>query len=99
MAVVKNKTKKASLEKVRMNFRLSRAVKERIVRAAKLTGQSLSGFAVSTLAREADEILARHTTITLADQDRDFFLAVLDDEGEPSARSLAAARRYRTRKQ
>ena len=58
----------------RMNFRLSKAVKERIERAASITGQSLSDFAASALARNADEILERHNLLVLADEEQDFFL-------------------------
>lgn len=79
----------------RMNFRLSRRIKERVERAAQLSGQSVSDFAASTLAREADEVIARQQTITLADADRDFFLRMLDEDAEPSEKSLAAAARYR----
>jgi uncharacterized protein (DUF1778 family) len=78
----------------RLNFRLSRAVKERVERAALLSGQSVSDFAVSALARSADDILQRHNILTLADQDRDFFLALLDQDDKPSEKALAAAARY-----
>lgn len=79
----------------RMNFRLSRAVKERIERAASLTGQSLSDFAASALARSADDVLERHHLMTLADEDRDFFLSLLDGDEEPGEKAKEAAARYR----
>ena len=79
----------------RMNFRLSREIKNRIERAAAVSGQSVSDFAASTLARTADDILQRHNTITLGDEDRDFFLALLDADEEPSEKEKAAAARYR----
>ena len=78
----------------RLNFRLSRAIKERIERAAYISGQSVSDFAASTLARCADDILERQNVIRLADADRDFFLALLDADDEPSETDKAAAARY-----
>ena len=32
--------------------------------------------------------------ITLSNEDRDFFLSMLDDDSPPSAKSLAAVQRY-----
>ena len=79
----------------RLNFRLSREIKNRVERAAAVSGQSVSDFAVSTLARTAEDILQRHNTIVLGDEDRDFFLALLDADEEPSEKEKAAAARYR----
>lgn len=79
----------------RLNFRLSRSVKERIERAALVSGQSVSDFAASALARSADDVLERHQTAVLADQGRDFFLALLGADEAPSEKSQAAAERYR----
>jgi len=78
----------------RLNFRLSREIKNRVERAAAVSGQSVSDFAVSALARTADDILERHQTITLGNVERDFFLALLDSEEEPSEKAMEAARRY-----
>ncbi|MBV9850766.1 MAG: DUF1778 domain-containing protein [Armatimonadetes bacterium] len=78
----------------RLNFRLSREVKERVERAARISGQSVSDFAASALARCADDILERQNVIRLADADRDFFLALLDADAEPSETDRAAAAHY-----
>ena len=78
----------------RLNFRLSREIKNRVERAAAVSGQSVSDFAVSALARTADDILERYQTIVLGDAERDFFLALLDVEQEPSEKTKEAVRRY-----
>jgi uncharacterized protein (DUF1778 family) len=78
----------------RLNVRLRSDIKERIERAAYVSGQSVSNFAVSTLAQAADEILKTRETIVLADADRDFFLALLDADDPPTEKELAAAARY-----
>ncbi len=78
----------------RLNFRLSRDIKNRVERAAAVSGQSVSDFAVSALTRTADDILERHNVIVLNNAERDFFLALLDENEEPSEKAIAAAVRY-----
>ena len=82
-------------EKDRMHFRLDPKIKARVARAAAITGQGLTDFAVSTLSEKADQILARHDTILLTSVEYSFFLNALDDDRKPSKRARAAAKRYR----
>ena len=77
-----------------MSLRMSRESKTRIERAAAISGQSVSDFAASTLSRALDDILMRHSTIVLGDEDRDFFLALLDEDEESSEKAKAAAAHY-----
>jgi len=79
----------------RLNFRLDNSIKQRVTRAAEISGQTVTDFACAAITREADQVLARYDVIKLAEQDRDFFLSVLDEDRKPSKKSLAAARRYR----
>ena len=94
MATVDAKKPQTS-EKDRMHFRLDPKIKARVARAAAITGQGLTDFAVSTLSEKADEILARHDTILLTSDEYNFFLKALDDDRKPSKRSRNAATRYR----
>jgi uncharacterized protein (DUF1778 family) len=94
MATVDSKKPQTS-EKGRMHFRLDPKIKARVARAAAITGQGLTDFAVSTLSEKADQILARHDTILLSSDEYSFFLKALDDDPKPSKRSRAAAKRYR----
>jgi uncharacterized protein (DUF1778 family) len=88
--------KKGLRNKDSMNFRISPEIKAQVVRAAAITGQDLTDFAVSTLNEKALAVLDRHDTIVLDRSDYDFFLKALDSRGrKPSKRSQAAARRYR----
>ena len=82
-------------DKDRMHFRLAPEIKERVVRAAAITGQGLTDFAVSALKEVADEILERHDSVLLNRKDYHFFLKSLDDHRKPSRRSRLAAARYR----
>jgi len=81
--------------KDRMHFRLDPKIKERVSRAAAITGQGLTDFAVSALIERADEILERYESVLLNDEEYQFFLNALDDTRKPSRRSRTAAARYR----
>ena len=81
--------------KDRMHFRLSPDIKERVTRAAAITGQGLTDFAVSALSQRADEILERHESVVLDRKDYQFFLSSLDNSKRPSRQARAAAARYR----
>ena len=78
-----------------MHLRLDPKIKARVARAATITGQGLTDFAVSALNEKAGQIIAQHDTILLTSDDYSFFLKALDDDRKPSKRSRAAAKRYR----
>ena len=81
----------------RLNFRLAPNVKERVARAAALSGQDLTEFAVATLSEKADLVIERHDNLLLGSVEHDFFLQALAEPStaEPSERSRAAAEKYR----
>jgi uncharacterized protein (DUF1778 family) len=81
----------------RLDFRLNRELKELIDRAACITGQNVSDFAISTLVERARRIVQQNSMTVLSDQDRDIFLAMLDSEGKPNAALKQAAKRYKER--
>jgi uncharacterized protein (DUF1778 family) len=82
-------------DKDRMHFRLDPKIKARAARAAAISGQGLTDFAVSTLSEKADQILARHEPILLTSDEYSFFLNALAEDRKLSKRSRAAAKRYR----
>lgn len=82
-------------EKNRMDFCLHPKIKERVARAAAISGQGLTDFVVSTLSEKADQILAHHDTVLLTSDEYSFFLNALADDRKASKRSRAAAKRYR----
>ncbi|HEY2971107.1 MAG TPA: DUF1778 domain-containing protein [Pyrinomonadaceae bacterium] len=81
--------------KDRLNFRLAPEIKNRVARAAAITGQELTAFAVSTLSEKANEVIKGHDELPLNSEEFQFFLRVLDEEREPSERSRASSERYR----
>jgi uncharacterized protein (DUF1778 family) len=79
----------------RLNFRLPVDIKIVIEQAAAATGQSVSDFAVSTLARAAREVIRDQQVTELTERDRDRFLALLDDPRvKPNPALKTAAARY-----
>ena len=78
----------------RMDFRLNPDHKALIERAAAYSGETVTGFAVSTLVREARRVLEEHETTTLSDRDRDRFVDLLDHPPPPIEALRRAARRH-----
>ena len=72
----------------------SASMEVRVARAAAITGQGLSDFAVSTLSEKSDQIVTRHNIILLTSDEYKFFLNALAEDRNPSTRSRAAAKRY-----
>ncbi len=68
----------------RLNFRLSFELKEKIERAATVSGVTVTDFAISALVNSAEEVLDKHQTRTLSDRDRDLFLEMLDSSKKPN---------------
>ena len=68
--------------------------KDLIEQAAGLLGQTISAFTVSTLVREARDVVERFGTVSLSDRDRDAFLAALDNPPKPNARLKRALKSH-----
>ncbi len=79
----------------RLNFRLPVEIKHAIENAAAQRGQSVSDFAVSTLAQAARQILHEQNVTRLSLRDHKRFMAMLDDESSrPNQALIAASKRY-----
>jgi uncharacterized protein (DUF1778 family) len=86
-----------ALRTQRTEARLLPEQKERIERAARLKGLSLSDFIVQHADEAAIRTIQQHTSWTLDDRDRDIFVQALLNPPEPNARMKAAAKRYKER--
>ena len=82
----------------RMHFRLSRAVKERVEKAAIASGQTLTDVAVNVRANSANEVLERQYVTTLSDRDRDRLMALLDDNANEPGDALRDAMKIHKQK-
>lgn len=79
----------------RINVRLSSELKQTIEEAASALGQTVSEFAISTVVREARQVLQDARITRLSNRDRDDFLKALSAiDAKPNAALKAAARRY-----
>ena len=79
----------------RINVRLPSELKQTIEDAAMALGQTVTEFAISTVVREARQVLQDAQVTRLSNRDRNRFLKALDDaDAKPNAALKAAARRY-----
>jgi uncharacterized protein (DUF1778 family) len=76
----------------RLDVRLPEEQKKLIEQAADLLGQSVSAFTVSTMVREAQEVVERSVTIRLSKRDWEAFQAALDNPPAPNAKLRKAFR-------
>jgi uncharacterized protein (DUF1778 family) len=67
-----------------LDFSLPIEVKEKIERAAIISGITVTDFAINALVNSADSVLEKHQNRVLSARDRDLFLAMLDSDQEPN---------------
>jgi uncharacterized protein (DUF1778 family) len=89
---VGKKATRAATERV--DFRLDPEHKALIERAAAYQGETLTGYAVSTLVREALRVIQAHESVRLTDRDRDRFLEIVSNPSDPGDALHRAARRH-----
>ncbi|GAA5507571.1 DUF1778 domain-containing protein [Novipirellula caenicola] len=82
----------------RINVRLASDLKQIIEEAATALGQTVSEFTVSTVVREARQVIQEAQFTRLSNRDRDAFLEALQaSDAKPNDALKAAARRYKKR--
>jgi len=81
----------------RLNFRLPNELKERIEKAAIISGLTVTDFAINVLVNSADDILEKHYTRTISNRDRDIFLEMLENPPKPNEALKNAIKEYRSR--
>lgn len=82
----------------RINVRLPSDLKQTIEEAAVSLGQTVSEFTISTVVREARQVLQNAQITRLSNRDRDAFLAAMEEtDARPNDALKAAARRYKKR--
>lgn len=77
----------------RLEMRLTTAQKELLERAAAISGQAVTGFALSHLLDTARDVIERHERTTLSLRDGRRFLEILESNATPAPALVAAARR------
>lgn len=69
----------------RIDFRVSPATKELLVRAAALRGSNLTGFVLESAQERAVELIEQYERLKLTNRDRDQLLAALAKPPRPVA--------------
>jgi uncharacterized protein (DUF1778 family) len=82
----------------RLDMRLTTEQKEILERAAAISGQPLTGFALSHLLETAQDLIERHQRTVLSLRDGRRFLEVLEADEAPAPALAAALRRRRARR-
>jgi uncharacterized protein (DUF1778 family) len=81
--------------KSRFETRMTREQKDLCLKAAALTGRSLSDFVIASACETAARAVREHEVMTISARDRQAFVAALLKPAEPGARLRNAARRYK----
>lgn len=79
----------------RIEARISEEQKALFVRAAELTGRSLTDFVLASAHENATRTLRDHEAMVLSVRDRETFVAALLDAPAPAPRLRKAVRRYK----
>ena len=80
-----------------LEMRVKPSDKERMSRAAELTGVNLTTFVRASAAREAERVLREHQTTVLSERDTRMLLEALDNPPPPTKAAREAVRGYRSR--
>ena len=78
----------------RLDFRLDEDLKQLIERAAASLGQSVSTYALSTLAERSRQVVEQGTLIQLSRRDWERLRRALDADAKPSSKLRRAASRH-----
>ncbi|MBI3298459.1 MAG: DUF1778 domain-containing protein [Elusimicrobia bacterium] len=82
----------------RLDMRLTTEQKDLLERAAAISGQPLTGFALSHLLEAAQDLIESHQRTVLSLQDGRRFLEILEADEVPAPALTAALRRRRARR-
>lgn len=84
-------------KEARVDVRMAAEHKELLEQAAVATGQPLSSFIVSSLLKEAREVLERETTTKLSQRDMRRFFDIIGAKARPNRALRKAARGFKKR--
>lgn len=79
----------------RFDLRLPESAKDRIERAAEITGSTATDFVRTAADNAAQKVLADYEKTVLSENDRKVFFAALLNPGTPSQALMDAAARHR----
>lgn len=97
MTTAYDKAESSSGRTARLEARITEQQKAIFLRAAKLTGRSLTDFVVASAQENATRTLRDHDAMVLSNRDRKAFVESLLNAPEPTTRLRKAAQRYKER--
>ena len=80
-----------------INLEMTQEFKEVIVRAAQLKMMSVNSYLTSLAYDNAKQVISEYETLRLSNEERDRFLALLDNPPEPTDKAKTAMRKYMKR--
>lgn len=83
-----------SLKSERIDLRLTQEVKDLLTRAAQLARQPLSTFLIESAYEKANQLISEQEQLRLSNEERDKFLALLDNPPQPNETAQAAMRKF-----
>lgn len=78
----------------RIALRATHQERERLLKAARFSGMTLSSFLRQAALEKSEDILRSNEVITLSDRDRDLFLDALENPQKSNRNLLQAFRKY-----
>jgi uncharacterized protein (DUF1778 family) len=82
-------------KEARIDIRLSSDHKAALSKASALQGLSLSDFIITRSLDAANEVIRKHSVITLSPADLERFARAIEQDAEPNESLKKAAERYR----
>lgn len=95
MSALELNSYKEEQKEQRINLRASAAVKNTLVRAAAVSGRSLSDFIVASALDAAHSAIENHERLSLSAEDREVFLNAIFNAPAPNKELRNAAKRYK----
>ncbi len=88
----------ATIPLSRIDIRMTSEIKQTIIRAAQLSMVSVNTYLINTAYDNAKKVISEHETLMLSNEERDRFLALVDNPPEPTEKAKAAMRQSLNRK-
>jgi uncharacterized protein (DUF1778 family) len=77
-----------------ISLKMSPEFKEAIVQAAQLKMMSVNAYMINLAYENAKQVISEHETLRLSNEERDRFLALLENPPEPTEKAKMAMRKY-----
>jgi uncharacterized protein (DUF1778 family) len=77
-----------------INLKMTEEFKEVIVRAAQLKMMPVNTYLINLAYENAKQVISEYETLRLSNEERDRFMALIDNPPEPTEKAKMAMRKY-----